>query len=55
MLMYLLVLLLYQGLLTLYLYGNLDVSIIDTLPPGKEKKWNTYYIDKKERINFYLH
>lgn len=38
--------------LTLYLYGDLDVSTIDVLPPGR-KKVDTYYIDKKERDRVY--
>lgn len=37
--------------LTLILYGDLDVSIIDEMPPGR-KKVETYFIDssKKERL-----
>ena len=38
--------------LTLYLYGDLDVSTIDVLPPGR-KKVDTYYVDKKERDRVY--
>ncbi|MDF2883379.1 MAG: ATP-dependent helicase RecG [Clostridiaceae bacterium] len=37
--------------LSLYLYGDLDVSIIDELPPGREKV-DTYYIseNRKDRV-----
>lgn len=37
--------------LSLYLYGDLDVSIIDELPPGRQKI-DTYYINKtgKDRV-----
>ncbi|MGE5632914.1 MAG: ATP-dependent DNA helicase RecG [Caulobacteraceae bacterium] len=37
--------------LSLILYGDLDISIIDEMPPGR-KKVETYYIDsgKKERL-----
>jgi ATP-dependent DNA helicase RecG len=37
--------------LSLYLYGDLDVSIIDELPPGRQKI-ETYYISKsgKDRV-----
>ena len=38
--------------LTLYLYGDLDVSIIDELPPGR-KNIDTYYIEKKEKDRAY--
>ncbi|GAA0114370.1 ATP-dependent DNA helicase RecG [Clostridium senegalense] len=38
--------------LTLCLYGDLDVSVIDKLPPGR-KKVDTYYLDKKERNRAY--
>ncbi|AJA48161.1 ATP-dependent DNA helicase RecG [Clostridium pasteurianum DSM 525 = ATCC 6013] len=38
--------------LGLYLYGDLDVSIIDELPPGR-KKVDTYYVDKKDRERIY--
>ncbi|MGL4731601.1 MAG: ATP-dependent DNA helicase RecG [Clostridium sp.] len=38
--------------LTLYLYGDLDVSVIDKLPPGR-KKVDTYYLDKKEKDRAY--
>lgn len=38
--------------LTLILYGDLDVSIIDELPPGR-KKIETYYIDSKKKERFY--
>ncbi|WP_125153776.1 ATP-dependent DNA helicase RecG [Clostridium rectalis] len=38
--------------LSLYLYGDLNVSVIDELPPGR-KKVNTYYINKKEENRVY--
>ncbi|GAA0124236.1 ATP-dependent DNA helicase RecG [Clostridium sp. CTA-19] len=38
--------------LTLCLYGDLDVSVIDKLPPGR-KKVDTYYLDKKEKNRAY--
>jgi ATP-dependent DNA helicase RecG len=38
--------------LTLILYGDLDVSIIDELPPGR-KKIETYFIDTKKKERFY--
>ncbi|CAB1243645.1 ATP-dependent DNA helicase RecG [Clostridium sp. MT-14] len=38
--------------LSLYLYGDLDVSTIDELPPGR-KKIATYYRDKNSRDNVY--
>lgn len=38
--------------LSLYLYGDLDVSIIDELPPGR-KKIETYYIKSSEKSRVY--
>ncbi len=38
--------------LTLILYGDLDVSIIDELPPGR-KKIETYFIDSDIKERFY--
>ena len=38
--------------LSLYLYGDLDISIIDELPPGRQKI-DTYYINKKEKKRAY--
>ncbi|KYH35904.1 ATP-dependent DNA helicase RecG [Clostridium tepidiprofundi DSM 19306] len=38
--------------LTLYLYGDLDVSVIDELPPGR-KKVETYYLSKFEKNRVY--
>ncbi|SQB91808.1 ATP-dependent DNA helicase RecG [Clostridium tetanomorphum] len=38
--------------LALYLYGDLDVSIIDELPPGRQKI-DTYCINKKEKGRVY--
>ncbi|MEG2018594.1 MAG: ATP-dependent DNA helicase RecG, partial [Clostridium sp.] len=38
--------------LCLYMYGDLDVSIIDTLPPGR-KPIDTYYISKEEKSRVY--
>lgn len=38
--------------LTLILYGDLDVSIIDELPPGR-KKIETYFIDSSKKERFY--
>lgn len=38
--------------LSLYLYGDLDVSIIDELPPGR-KKIETYYIKSSEKNRVY--
>lgn len=38
--------------LSLYLYGDLDVSIIDELPPGR-KKIETYYIKSNEKSRVY--
>lgn len=38
--------------LSLYLYGDLDVSIIDELPPGR-KKIETYYIKSNEKGRVY--
>lgn len=38
--------------LTLILYGDLDVSVIDELPPGR-KKIETYFIDSKKKERFY--
>jgi ATP-dependent DNA helicase RecG len=38
--------------LSLYLYGDLDVSTIDELPPGRQKI-DTYYRDKTARENVY--
>lgn len=36
----------------LYLYGDLDVSIIDTLPPGR-KPIDTFYISTQEKARVY--
>ncbi|WP_027623423.1 ATP-dependent DNA helicase RecG [Clostridium lundense] len=38
--------------LSLYLYGDLDISIIDELPPGRQKI-DTYYINKNEKDRVY--
>ncbi|MGB7604050.1 MAG: ATP-dependent DNA helicase RecG [Lutisporaceae bacterium] len=38
--------------LTLILYGDLDVSVIDELPPGR-KKIETYFIDSNIKERFY--
>ncbi len=38
--------------LSLYLYGDLDISVIDELPPGRQKI-STYYVDKKSRDRIY--
>lgn len=38
--------------LSLYLYGDLDISVIDELPPGRQKI-NTYFVDKKNRDRVY--
>lgn len=38
--------------LCLYLYGDLDVSIIDTLPPGR-KPIDTYYLSTSEKDRIY--
>lgn len=38
--------------LGLYLYGDLEVSVIDELPPGR-KKIDTYYADEKDRERVY--
>ncbi|WP_404987760.1 ATP-dependent DNA helicase RecG [Clostridium culturomicium] len=38
--------------LCLYMYGDLDVSIIDTLPPGR-KPIDTYYLSKEEKSRVY--
>ncbi|WP_234121112.1 ATP-dependent DNA helicase RecG [Clostridium hydrogenum] len=38
--------------LSLYLYGDLDVSIIDKLPPGR-KKVETYYIKTEQKSRVY--
>ncbi|MEG0772273.1 ATP-dependent DNA helicase RecG [Clostridium sp.] len=38
--------------LYLYLYGDLDVSIVDSLPPGR-KPIDTYYINKNESSRVY--
>ena len=38
--------------LSLYLYGDLDVSIIDELPPGRQKI-ETYYINKSGKDRAY--
>ncbi len=38
--------------LYLYLYGDLDVSIVDTLPPGR-KPIDTYYVNKNESNRVY--
>ncbi|MEG1255235.1 ATP-dependent DNA helicase RecG [Clostridium sp.] len=38
--------------LCLYLYGDLDVSIIDTLPPGR-KPIDTYYLSTQEKQRVY--
>lgn len=38
--------------LSLYLYGDLDISIIDELPPGRQKV-DTYFINEKKRDRIY--
>jgi ATP-dependent DNA helicase RecG len=38
--------------LALYLYGDLDVSIIDELPPGRQKI-ETFYIDERKKAKVY--
>lgn len=38
--------------LSLYLYGDLDVSVIDELPPGR-KKVDTYYINQNSKDRAY--
>lgn len=38
--------------LALYLYGDLEVSIIDELPPGRQKI-ETYYLDKNKKDKAY--
>jgi ATP-dependent DNA helicase RecG len=38
--------------LALYLYGDLDVSIIDELPPGRQKI-ETFYIEERKRDKVY--
>ncbi|OGO78414.1 MAG: ATP-dependent DNA helicase RecG [Clostridiales bacterium GWB2_37_7] len=38
--------------LTLIFYGDLDVSLIDELPPGR-KKIETYFIDSSKKERFY--
>lgn len=38
--------------LSLYLYGDLDVSIIDEIPPGRQKI-DTYYVEDSERDRVY--
>lgn len=38
--------------LCLYMYGDLDVSIIDKLPPGR-KPIDTYYLSKEEKSRVY--
>ena len=38
--------------LSLYLYGDLDISIIDELPPGRQKV-DTYFINEKKRNRIY--
>lgn len=38
--------------LCLYMYGDLDVSIIDTLPPGR-KPIDTYYLSMEEKSRVY--
>ncbi|MPN63775.1 ATP-dependent DNA helicase RecG [bioreactor metagenome] len=38
--------------LYLYLYGDLDVSIVDSLPPGR-KPIDTYYVNKNESSRIY--
>lgn len=38
--------------MALYLYGDLDISVIDELPPGRQKI-DTYYIDYKQRSRAY--
>lgn len=38
--------------LYLYLYGDLDVSIVDSLPPGR-KPIDTYYVNKNESNKVY--
>lgn len=38
--------------LSLYLYGDLDISTINELPPGRQKV-DTYYLEKKDREKVY--